>query len=275
METLNKLVAIDPSYFQIGFVTLFFILENFIVTQFSFVKRPRHFLHSFLLFATFVAINLFAASVVVNSFTWLNAHRAGLFFHIKIPYVLQLIAGVLVFDLAAYWFHRLTHRNPFLWRFHRVHHSDTSMDASTQLRSHPVDVFYFTSSGILASAVFGLDLTSFGLYFLILMPMTVLEHANLRIPSWVDKSFGLIFTTPNFHKVHHEQKQFYTDSNFADIFIFWDRLFGTFKYKPTHEIKFGLEEFNEDRKQKFGYLFISPFINIHRITSAESEENKE
>ncbi len=271
METLNKLIAIDPSYLQIGFVTLFLILENFIVTQFSFVKRPQHFFQSFLLFATFVAINFFAATIVVNSFTWLNAHQVGLFFHIKIPYVLQLIAGVLLFDLAAYWFHRLTHKNPFLWRFHRVHHSDTSMDASTQLRAHPIDVFYFTSSGVLASAIFGLDLTNFGLYFLLLIPMTVIEHTNLHIPSWVDKTFGLIITTPNFHKVHHEQNQFYTDSNFADLFIFWDRLFGTFKYKSTQEIKFGLAEFEEERKQKFWFLLISPFINVQKIRSAESE----
>ncbi len=104
--------------------------------------------------------------------------------------------------------------------------------------------------------------------------MTVIEHTNLRIPSWVDKSFGLIFTTPNFHKVHHEQDQFYTDSNFADLFILWDRLFGTFKYKSASEIKFGLGEFEEGRKQKFGYLMISPFINIHRISSTESVENE-
>jgi sterol desaturase/sphingolipid hydroxylase (fatty acid hydroxylase superfamily) len=275
METLNKLVAIDPSYFQIGFITLFLILEQFITTQFSFLKRPQHFFHNFLLFATFLAINFFAASVVVNCFTWLNDHRVGLFFYIKIPYLVQLIASVLLFDMAAYWFHRLTHKNSFLWRFHRVHHSDTTMDASTQFRSHPVDVFYFTSSGILASAIFGLDLTAFGLYFLILMPLTVLEHSNIRIPAWIDKSFGLVFTTPNFHKVHHEQKQFYTDSNYADIFILWDRLFGTFKYKPTHEIKFGLEEFEEEGKQKFLYLFISPFINIHRISSPEAGKKED
>ncbi|MBC8005676.1 MAG: sterol desaturase family protein [Verrucomicrobia bacterium] len=267
METLNKLIAIDPVYIQSGLVFLFFIMEQFIATQYSFLKRSQHFFHNFLLFVTFVLINFFAATVVVNCFTWLNEHRIGLFFYVKIPYILQLILGVLLIDLAAYFFHRFTHKNKLLWRFHRVHHSDTRMDASTQFRSHPVDVFYFTSAGILASAIFGLDLIGFGLYFLVLLPMLVLQHATIHTPAWVDKSFGLIFTTPNLHKIHHEQNQFYTDSNFADLFILWDRIFGTYKFKPVNEIKLGLMEFDEDGKQKFWYLLKSPFISMNRINT--------
>jgi sterol desaturase/sphingolipid hydroxylase (fatty acid hydroxylase superfamily) len=69
--------------------------------------------------------------------------------------------------------------------------------------------------------------------------------------------------------VHHEQDQYYTDSNFADIFILWDRLFGTYKYKPVDQIKFGLKEFDEEKKQSFWYLIKSPFIKVKRITSEE------
>ena len=88
----------------------------------------------------------------------------------------------------------------------------------------------------------------------------------------MDKTLGWIFFTPNMHKVHHEQDQHYTDSNFADIFILWDRLFGTFKYKLAAQIKFGLKEFDEDRKQTFWYLMKSPFIRIKRISSPEFEK---
>ena len=52
---------------------------------------------------------------------------------------------------------------------------------------------------------------------------------------------------PNFHKVHHEQDQFYTDSNYGTLFIIWDRIFGTFKIKPVSEINYGLKEFEGNR----------------------------
>jgi sterol desaturase/sphingolipid hydroxylase (fatty acid hydroxylase superfamily) len=69
--------------------------------------------------------------------------------------------------------------------------------------------------------------------------------------------------------VHHEQDQHYTDSNFSDLFIIWDRIFGTFKKLNVKEIKYGLKEFDDDKKQTFLYLMKSPFINIDRIHSEE------
>ena len=150
------------------------------------------------------------------------------------------------------------------------------MDASTNFRGHPIELMlWFGTSNIIAAAVFGLDLLSLGIYFLVATPFFFLEHANLRFPAWIDKTFGLVFTTPNLHKIHHEQDQFYTDSNFADIFILWDRFFGTYKYKPANEIKFGLKEFDDDKKQTFWYLFRSPFMNINRISSGELKKDKE
>ena len=181
------------------------------------------------------------------------------------PYWLKLILGVAMLDLVSYWFHRFSHLAPFLWRFHRVHHSDTKMDASTNFRGHPIEAFlWFGTSNILAAGIFGLDLFTLGLYFLITTPLFFLEHSNLRFPTWLDKTVGLVFTTPNIHKVHHDQDQHYTDSNFADIFILWDRIFGTFTYKPAEQIKPGLEEFDTAEQQSFLYLLKSPFLNIKR-----------
>ena len=169
-------------------------------------------------------------------------------------------------DLLTYWFHRMAHKVPVLWLFHRVHHSDTTMDSSTYFRAHPVEIlFWFGSSNILTAGIFGLDLLTVGLYFLVVTPFQILEHTNLRFPAWLDKTLGLVITTPNLHKVHHEQDQFHTDSNFADIFILWDRLFGTYTYKPVEKIKLGLKEFEENKKQTFWYLFISPFVKIKKV----------
>lgn len=276
METLNKLLAIDLNYIIIGLIVLFYSLEQLLNTQFQFKKRPQHLIHNILFLGVFYLLNLLWAIVIVYSIEWLNNHQIGLYYLFEIPLWLKLVLGVMLFDFVTYWFHRMSHLTPVLWRFHRVHHSDTTMDASTFFRGHPIETFlWFGTSNIIAAGIFGLDLIALGLYFLVSTPFFFLEHSNIKFPVWLDKTFGLIFTTPNIHKVHHEQDQFYTDSNFSDIFILWDRLFGTFKYKPPEQINFGLKEFEEDRKQTFWYLIRSPFISMRRINSGDlKKENK-
>lgn len=276
METLNKLLAIDLNYIIIVLIVIFYSLEQLLNTQFQFKKRPQHLIHNILFLGVFYLLNLLWAIVIVFSIEWLNNHQIGLYYLFEIPLWLKLVLGVMLFDFVTYWFHRMSHLTPVLWRFHRVHHSDTTMDASTFFRGHPIETFlWFGTSNIIAAGIFGLDLIALGLYFLVSTPFFFLEHSNIKFPVWLDKTFGLIFTTPNIHKVHHEQDQYYTDSNFSDIFILWDRLFGTFKYKPPEQINFGLKEFEEDRKQTFWYLIRSPFISMGRITSGDlKKENK-
>ena len=275
MELLNKLLAIDPNYILIGFIAVFYSLEQILNTQFKFAKRPQHLFHNFLFQLAFILGNLLWATVSVFSIEWLNKNEIGLFYLFQVPVWLKLVLAVAMFDLMSYWFHRIAHLVPILWRFHRVHHSDTSMDASTTFRSHPLELtLWFGTSSIIAAGVFGLDLLSLALYFLVATPFFFLEHSNLKFPKWLDKTIGLVFTTPNIHKVHHEQDQYYTDSNFSDIFILWDRIFGTFKYKPPEQIKLGLKEFENDKKQNFWYLMISPFIRMERVSSEELKKGK-
>ena len=270
MELINQLLAIKPNYILIGLMVLFYSMEHLLPVEFKFKRRPQHLAHSMVLGFIFVIVSFFWATVSVFSIEWFNKNEIGLFYLFTMPAWLKLILSVMLFDLVSYWFHRMAHRLPLVWRFHRVHHSDTSMDASTNFRGHPIEfILWFSISNILAAAIFGLSNWSLAVYYLLVTPLFFLEHSNLKFPLWLDKTVGLIFTTPNIHKVHHEQDQYYTDSNFADIFILWDRIFGTFKYKPPSQITFGLKEFDGDKKQTFWYLLKSPFINMGRVSSAE------
>ena len=79
--------------------------------------------------------------------------------------------------------------------------------------------------------------------------------------------------TPNYHKVHHEQDQFYTDSNYGTLLVIWDKFFGTFKKKPVEEIKYGLEEFQGKERQSFLFQIRSPFMSVNRILDNEEKEN--
>lgn len=265
MEQLKALLAIDLNYIIIGLIVLFFTLEQVLSTPFQYDKRPQHLFHNILFQVVFLAGNISWAAFTVLTIEWLNKNEIGLFYLVQLSFWFKLVLGVALIDMMTYWFHRMSHRVPLLWRFHRVHHSDTSMDSSTYFRAHPFELLlWFGTSNIIAAGLFGLDLLTLGAYFLVGTPFFIIEHTNLRFPQWVDKTFGLVFTTPNMHKVHHEKDPYYTDSNYADIFILWDRLFGTYKYKPAEKLNIGLDEFDDEKKQTFWYLFKSPFLDIKR-----------
>jgi sterol desaturase/sphingolipid hydroxylase (fatty acid hydroxylase superfamily) len=269
MEKLKMLLDINGNYIIIGLLVIFYTMEQVLSTPFKFNNRPRHLFHNVLFQVVFVIANYFFAMLQVFSIEWFNNHHVGLLYLLQIPYWLKLLIGVALFDMTTYWFHRMAHKIPLLWRLHRVHHSDTTMDSTTFFRGHPLEILVFGTSNIVAAAIFGLDLITLGLYFFIVIPLVFVEHTNLLFPRWIDSTLGWIFVTPNLHKVHHQQNRHYTDSNFADIFIIWDRLFGTYKYLPVKKIKYGLKEFDDNKKQTFLYQMKSPFINIKRITSDE------
>ncbi len=265
MENIIKYInSIEGNYIIIFLIALFYSLERLLGTPFKFDRRLNHFFNNFLFLIVFYFANLAFAVFQVGIITWSSINQVGLFYWIEIPLWLKVIIGVMCLDLSSYWFHRLAHTSPLLWRLHRVHHSDTTMNTSTFFRGHPLEVLVFGTSSIVACIIFGIDLQILGVYLIVQLPFLVAQHANIQLPDWMDKVFGSVFITPNIHKVHHNQNQYYTDSNFADIFVFWDKLFRTYKYLPVKDIRYGLKEFDTDKKQTFWYLIISPFIKIDR-----------
>jgi len=274
MDKIQALVNFDVNYIIIGLLVTLYTMEQLLNRPFRFDKRPQHLVNNILFQIAFMVANYFFATFQVFCIQWLNDNHIGLLQMVQLPFWVKLIVGVALFDMTSYWFHRMAHKVPLLWRLHRVHHSDTTMDSSTFFRSHPIEILVFGSGNIIAAALFGMDMLTFGLYVIIFTVVAFFEHANLTFPTWLDKTVGKIFVTPNFHKMHHEQDQHYTDSNFSDIFIIWDRLFGTFTYKPVKEVKYGLAEFEDKKKQSFFYLMISPFINIKRVSSDELHKIK-
>lgn len=276
-EILNTILNINQNYLIIGLLVIFFTLEQVSTTPFRFKQRGKHLLENSLFQIVLTGLNIFFVAIQVYSIEWLNAQEIGLFYLVALPFWVKLILGVVLYDLTTYWVHRASHKVPLLWRLHRVHHSDTTMDSSTTLRFHPLElVLIYQTGNILTAGLFGTDVNSMVLYYFIIYIFLFLEHANLRYPKWLNNTLGLVFVMPDHHRVHHQQEQFYTDSNFADIFIIWDRLFGTFKMMPVEQMKYGLVEFDGEKKQSFLYLMKSPFIKMKRISSEKptTEKNK-
>jgi len=268
MNTLNQLLEINPNYIIIGLLVLFFTLEQVMESPFKFKKRANHLFQNVLFQIILVALNIVCFTLVVSNIEWLNKHEIGALYFIELPFWVKLFSSIALYDITTYWIHRASHKVPLLWCLHRVHHSDTTMDSSTVFRFHPLELILIYQTGnIITTAIFGTDMFALALYYFVLYIFFFFEHANLNFPKWIDKTIGLIFVMPNHHRVHHQQERFYTDSNYADIFIIWDRIFGTFKEMPFEKMNYGLKEFEDEKKQAFLYLLKSPFINIKRKVS--------
>lgn len=258
-EYIETVISLPINYIVVALIAVFYTLEH-LGNSSSKAGSLDHLLNNILFYISVVALSYFFALVQVFFIQFISDHHIGLINHVQIPFLAKLIIGVVFFDFSAYWLHRLTHKSPLLWRIHLVHHSDTDMDASTFFRHHPLEVIVSGISSLVATAIFGLNTTIVGLYIFILIPLMILQHTNITFPKWIDKVLGTFLVTPNFHKLHHSQNQFYTDSNYADIFIIWDKLFGTYKSYDYSKIVYGLEEFNTKEKQDFWYLMRSPFV---------------
>jgi sterol desaturase/sphingolipid hydroxylase (fatty acid hydroxylase superfamily) len=153
---------------------------------------------------------------------------------------LQFIEAFMLAEICGYWAHRATHRVPFLWRFHRVHHSIEEMDWLAAGRLHPVDQAFTRSCIVLPLLALGFSRATFGAFLLLLTFQALFIHANLRF------RFGplrWVIATPEFHHWHHSGDPGAYNSNFAGEFPVLDLLFGTL-HLPAGSMpeSYGIEE---------------------------------
>ena len=141
-----------------------------------------------------------------------------------------LFAFVL-YDFCYYWHHRLGHERNVLWAAHSVHHQSEDYNLSTALRQ--------TSTGFIFGWVFYLPMAVLGVPLLVFVTVATL---NLLYQFWVHTRhvpklgwFEWCFVSPSNHRAHHAQNALYMDRNYGGVFIFWDRLFGTFQEEDDAE----------------------------------------
>jgi sterol desaturase/sphingolipid hydroxylase (fatty acid hydroxylase superfamily) len=146
----------------------------------------------------------------------------------SLPFLLELFLALFITDVFQYWAHRIFHSHHYLWRFHSVHHSTKAMDWLAGSRTHFVDIFVTRSISFIPLYVLGFSATTFNTYVIIVAIHAVLIHANTSV------NFGFLkylITTPQYHHWHHCEDPKYYGKNFAVIFPFIDKIFGTY-YLP-------------------------------------------
>ncbi len=150
-----------------------------------------------------------------------------------------------------------------------------ALNTSSSLRFHPIETVLTQGIYIsLAIMLFGISETSLVIYGTIVVIFVITQHSNVKFPDWLEKYGRYIFSTPGWHKIHHSNEQKFTDSHYGDIFTFWDRIFGTWHKVKPNEIKYGLKEFDDAKKQKVGFLLRSPFIDVTKTISIDESNEK-
>ena len=172
---------------------------------------------------------------------WASEREFGLLNQFDLPAWPTLIAAVVVFDAWQYLWHRLNHRIPFLWRFHAVHHTDADLDASAALRFHTGEIVLSSVARLAVLPLLGFTIAQLLAYEMILLPIILFHHSNIRVPERLDRWLRTVIVTPWMHWVHHSDWQPETDSNYSSIFSMWDRIFRSFRLRRNpREIRLGL-----------------------------------
>ena len=198
---------------------------------------------------------------------WAEGQQFGLLHGLALPAWARLAAALLLFDAWMYWWHRFNHRIPFLWRFHRTHHSDPKMDVTTANRFHIGEIALSAVLRVPVIALLGLQLCELALYELAMFTVVQFHHANIALPAWLDRAVRLLIVTPFMHKVHHSRWQPETDSNYSSLFSFWDRLFGSFRMRENpHTLRLGLDEFSRPEDHTLSGLLATPLKQVQRAT---------
>ena len=140
------------------------------------------------------------------------------------PLVVQFAEIVLVADLAEYGVHRLFHRVPWLWRFHRIHHSAEALDWLAGSRLHVVDIVLTRGLSFVPLYLLGFAPPALYAYLVFVSFHAVFIHANVR---WRLRALEWLVVTPRFHHWHHATEAAAVDKNFAVHLPWLDRLFGT------------------------------------------------
>ncbi len=158
---------------------------------------------------------------------WTATHHFGVLHWREFSPWPRAALALLLLDAWTYFWHRLNHRMPFFWRFHRWHHADRAMDVTTASRFHTGEIVLSSLFRVPVLAVIGCGINELALYELLLFAVVQFHHANIFLPDRLDRLLRLVLVTPSLHKVHHSVVRTERDSNFSSLFSWWDALFRT------------------------------------------------
>lgn len=240
---------------------------------------------------TFIFFNSLVKVVIIAPFLFLALYLAesindSLFnyfgvieyqFSVLTIIITYTITIVVVDDFASFFIHYLMHKIPWLWEFHKIHHSATALNPFTQYRIHPVEliinnfrglvvkgiitgVFLYLASGqVSLLTFFGINIFNFLFFFW----GANLRHSHVKLKYFNFLEYFII--SPYQHQIHHSNNPELYDTNMGSRLAIWDWMFGTLiRSESVKTLRFGLGNSEDDKYKTFSQNLISPFINLFK-----------
>jgi Sterol desaturase len=145
------------------------------------------------------------------------------------PLLAQIIPGIILWDFGNHLAHRWSHKVPLLWRFHSVHHSAPRLSVINAGRFHPIDIVKSVVIGSPIPILLGVPAEIAEWYAALYLFGGILTHANINLRC---AFFSRFLNTPDLHRWHHSPYAVETDTNYGEVTVVWDRIFGSYVFHP-------------------------------------------
>ena len=255
-------------YWVLGLSLLVWVLEIFIPWR----KNQKIFRKDFWLDTFYILFNFFLFSLIgYNAISNVGVELFNDFLQIfgfenivalevqTLPVWAQLIVMMVIADFIQWNVHRQLHLQPWLWEFHKVHHSVKEMGFAAQFRFHFMETIIYKTVQYIPLAMIWFGIKEFFVVHMFTVFVGHLNHANV---GWNYGIFGYIFNNPQMHIWHHSKalpEDRPAGMNFGLTLSIWDYLFGT-AYIPENgkDIELGFEgdeDFPEDFKNQLFFPF--------------------
>jgi len=284
IEYFSNMPKLHRSIILFGGLALFLFIENGVPFFKKKYNKTSHTALNVFFTITTVLINLGMAGVLFFATEFVSNNNFGILEWLGLidydssgKLLLAMFLGVLLMDFIGAWLpHYIEHKVVFLWQFHVIHHSDKHVDASTANRHHPGESvlrFLFTTIAIL---VVGAPVWIVMIYQSLSVILSQFNHSNLNVPDGVDKAIRLVFCTPQMHRIHHHYRQPYSDTNYGNIFSFWDRIFQTYVWVDNRKLVFGVDTYMEKKETDDAWFLLKlPFLGYRKTPDYHQEDNLE
>ncbi|WP_224963220.1 sterol desaturase family protein [Geomonas subterranea] len=189
-----------------------------------------------------------------------QSKQLGLLKLFGLPPWAELALSLLLLDYTLFIWHVLTHKIPLLWRFHKPHHADLDLDASTALRFHFGELLLSVPWRAAQVRLIGVSPLGLALWQTLTLVAIMFHHSNMRLPHRIERRLCRLVVTPRMHGIHHSVVREETDSNWSTIFSWPDYLHGTIRLNVLQDgVTIGVPGFQDPQQVTIGKALLMPF----------------
>jgi len=207
-----------------------------------------------------VALQLTERPVALELAALIERHNLGLLKLLRLPVWLEIALAVALLDYTLYVWHVLTHKVPFMWRFHVAHHVDLDLDASTALRFHFGELALSVPWRAAQLIIIGVSPIAYSTWQILVFLSIMFHHSNVELPISLERWLNRLIVTPRMHGIHHSIVREETNSNWSSGLTIWDRLHGTLRLNvPQDKITIGVPAYRGPEDVELLKILPMPF----------------